>query len=380
MKGIDDLYVETNKFNEPKKFNFEYNPYYIELIEQVLNGVFNESEKKINKNCRIYVDGNLLNPYKSLNLLSEIINKKLVSINWFNLFKGKDFLFFINFAGEFSEDLLNVSKKYFKNEFNDGNYIIEHHVIFGKYNQTSFGIHIDDANDRVIHYNVGENDKKLFLKPFSEYVSINGESDMEYNEDILKGFTLHTINAGEVFVLPADYYHIGQSKEVSFNIVLALTKINNITRIDEYTKKIKKIISNKSEYDKSRKNFEHDDDMEEVLKSPSLISILNDFKYELISNSSFIEKPKVINNINLKTIQKSKFKFVNNIYTQNVDNFYYFYSNGYRCQVELVDYDEVCEVLKFDILDFNNYNIFDNSIKSSFILWLLHTKSILEVS
>lgn len=379
MNNIYDIFKKSNQFDEPKKFNSSYNPYNIEYINKVLDGILVSSNNKINKNCRIYIDGSLKNPFESLEILNEIVKKQIENVDWDKLFDGKEFLFFINFAGEFSEDLLNKSKEYFNGYFNEGDHLIEHHIIFGKYSQTSFGIHIDDANDRVIHYNIGQSSKTLFLKDFDSYVSKYGESDMYYDKTVLDGFTKYCIEPGEVFVLPANYYHIGQSPEVSFNIVLALTKINNITRIEEITKRLKNKYLNKNNYDKIRKNFNFNENSDELIKSQDFNSIYKSFIYELISNSSFIEKPKTETNFNFDIISKLKFVFTTKVYYYIENQNYFFYSNGYKCEITPNNFEEINKLLTSEIIDFEKIDLLDDSILSSFCLWLLYTKTIKEV-
>lgn len=229
MNFFNNLYNETKRFCQPCEKNYVNHPYTIGMVKECLDKL---AGTKINKSCRIYRDGRQLGTFEAKEFVDTLISyPSLESLNWDEVTGGGSFLIFVNYAALLSNSLSEASRKFisdFSAKFEPDGLYIEHHLIIGKYEETPFGVHIDDATDRVFHFNLGPYEKEMILWPRKEYLATYNGAARPLSSVSKKGAVTYRMEVGGCFFLPADYYHVGRSSHgVSIVIALALTRPNH---------------------------------------------------------------------------------------------------------------------------------------------------------
>lgn len=220
----------TERFAKPHVQSDVDHPYTKAMVLDCFSNLAASNQSRITRNCRIYVAGSLMCPFESQGLIRKLAEARSFDrIDWTKLFGGSEFLVFLNYAALYCADMLSASKTFlggFDRSFDRSGISIEHHVIVGKYAETSFGVHIDDATDRVFHFNLGPSEKCMELWPRREFLE-------RYNGDIARPRRLVThvsskkyqMPVGSSFFLPADYHHVGSSATgVSAVVALAVSR------------------------------------------------------------------------------------------------------------------------------------------------------------
>jgi hypothetical protein len=168
----------TERFSRPHVVLDAPHPYTDDMVLACLRTIGESGQSRITRNCRVYVEGAMLCPFASRDLLRRIAeNESIRSVDWSGLFDERDFLIFINHAALYAPDMLNASRAFvgaFDRRFGRSGISIEHHVIIGRYAETSFGVHIDDPTDRVFHFNLGPHAKSMSLWPRREFLTAYG--------------------------------------------------------------------------------------------------------------------------------------------------------------------------------------------------------------
>ncbi|OXS99077.1 hypothetical protein B7H23_12790 [Notoacmeibacter marinus] len=230
---FSEFYDATKRFRRPYGESIVTHPYTEAMVKECLDRLANEPDSKISKKCRIYRNGRQLGPFEAKEFIIEVSRfPTLASVAWEELTEGEPFLIFVNFAALLSHELSEASRRFigdFARRFEPEGISIEHHLIIGKYDETAFGVHIDDATDRVFHFNLGPSAKEMILWPREDYLaSYNGDLARPLKSVSTSGSQTHPMPVGGCFFLPADYYHVGRSPHgVSVVVSLALTRQNH---------------------------------------------------------------------------------------------------------------------------------------------------------
>ena len=235
---LDEIYFDlTNRFAFPavKQQVAKYFP--DTLVKECLDALAALPGSRSARNCRIYVDGRQLGPFEAKEVLGRVSEyPDLASIDWHAALQARSFFIFVNFAALFSEKLYEASRILlgdFCDRFEPDGVSVENHLIIGNYDETPFGVHVDDAADRVLHFNLGPAAKVMSLWPRDEYLA-------RYKDDAARPVRsvdsakseAHLMLPGSCFLLPADYYHVARSNEgVSVVVALALTRMSEPKRI-----------------------------------------------------------------------------------------------------------------------------------------------------
>lgn len=287
---IEDILKKSNFLDKPIVLDERYNPYSKEEVISVLIGVLSSSSNKTPRYFRLYVEGNLINNFESLIILKRVINTKLNDNELKHLFNGKDFLIFINYAGMYSDSLSRISKNFIKNCFDDFDCVIEHNIIIGKYDQTAFGIHIDDAGDRVIHFNVGESEKTFLLYDMESYSTKYGFNDQICEPNIEQEMSKFILKPRDVFTLPGSYYHVARSDNISVSVALAVTKLTSLSKLEYLSSEIKSELSKEVFEDNYRNSFLFNEKyIDKYLESCDLKYYYEQFYKKIMSNNLFID-------------------------------------------------------------------------------------------
>ncbi|RCW23339.1 hypothetical protein DFR48_107211 [Ciceribacter lividus] len=227
---FDQFYDATGRFRRPYGEKVVSHPYTEAMVKECLDRLANEPNSKISKRCRIYRNGRQLGPFEAKEFIVDVSRfPTLASVAWEEITAGEPFLIFVNFAALLSHELGEASRRFigdFGQRFEPDGISIEHHLIIGKYDETAFGVHIDDATDRVFHFNLGPSAKEMILWPREDYLaSYNGDVARPLKSVSMNGSQTYPMPVGGCFFLPADYYHVGRSPHgVSIVVSLALTR------------------------------------------------------------------------------------------------------------------------------------------------------------
>jgi hypothetical protein len=252
MDIFNEFYQKhTNRFEVPaSKIDVNY-PYHDGLVQECLNALANQKGFKIDKCCRIYIEGRHVGPFEAKCIIQKAASAGDVDkVNWDLIFSKNNFLIFINYAALFSKPLLQMSQQFvgeFCDQFEPDGVSIEHHIIIGRYAETAFGVHVDDPTDRVFHFNLGPAEKSLRLWPRHRYLEKYKEKiDRPLSMVSCDGSSEYKMPKGSCFFLPANYYHVGQSMDgISCVIALAFSKQSELLQYNAALSEITKGISRK---------------------------------------------------------------------------------------------------------------------------------------
>lgn len=190
-----------------------------------------------------------------------------------NEFCSSEFLAFVNKAGTWSEPIFRRFAR-LAAPLVDGHppssLSLELHVIIGRYAFTPFGIHLDERNDRVLHFNLGPGTKILHLWDRETYLRCNGDDSRCYEPARLlpEGTPYALAPDNSVFHLPAERFHVGSSAELSVTLSLAVTKRSRLDFVGDVGKRMTKILERSVESDVSFADFAP----EEVVQSGDLLA------------------------------------------------------------------------------------------------------------
>lgn len=105
-------------------------------------------------------------------------------------------------------------------------YSFEILLFVGNYGYTPFGAHFDDPNWGVIHFQLGPGTKVMTLWKSREYRAINGSTRNNYEpEKIVDRGTSFHIEAGDLFLLPPGYFHVGFTSDFSADIAIDIHRL-----------------------------------------------------------------------------------------------------------------------------------------------------------
>jgi hypothetical protein len=97
----------------------------------------------------------------------------------------------------------------------------------GNYGYTPLGIHQDRIGEDVFHFHLGPGPKVMYTWDEELYKSISGVMNNRTNiEELLPAANKYPFEAGDIFFMPWDKYHVGYSDEISLGLTMW---INNPT-------------------------------------------------------------------------------------------------------------------------------------------------------
>lgn len=330
----------TERFSTPHVVLDAPHPYTYEMVHACLRTIGESGQSRITRNCRVYVDGAMLCPFASLDLVRSIAkNEAIRDVDWSALFDRRDFMIFINCAALYAPEMLAASKRFvgtFDRRFGRSGVSIEHHVIIGRYAETSFGVHIDDPTDRVLHFNLGPHAKSMSLWPRREFLAAYGGdvARLRRNVEHAEPATF-AMPPGSSFFLPADYHHVGSSEGgVSIVVALAFSRQSDSLLLGEALRELRELVPSRT----ATSNYYHDftasleNDEDESLGRYDRVGLNTGHRHALarrLSNGSFDE----IVELRLPSIEAALGEYVwvdARIEIVEADEGIYVYSSGHR--------------------------------------------------
>jgi len=398
---IEDLYEQSNHFAVPTLKNI---PSFIENfttkeIHKLLIRIKDDPLACHRDLIRLYIDGKRKKRFSEKAFLADLPDLEIDLNKWLEIyFEGKDFLLFINYSGSWSNELAVLLANFsapLLEKFLPLSLSLESHVIIGRYQTTPFGVHIDDPNDRVIHFNLSENEKYLHLWDKEKYKKLTGSFDyIENMDEIQESRQTYRIKKNDAFVLPAAFYHVGESPEISTVFVLALTKLSKKDLIARVMNEMKNDLVDSVLSDVDYSHFETEEILEGMLEEKFLtlsksfhdcfLSALEKYKAKVKSNQYFVEMPLMIKNSS--SFELYKFNILEkeipfNIEYTAANNKIYLYARGHKfvCKARqsIINFIEHLKKEKVFFLKdlFKIEKNLSHDFKVKLINWLVSTSS-----
>ncbi|HWX49179.1 MAG TPA: hypothetical protein VNZ61_14070 [Roseomonas sp.] len=330
----------TERFSTPHVVFNAPHPYTDSMVLRCLRGIGNSGQSRITRNCRVYVEGAMLCPFASCDLVQRIAeNESIRDVDWSRLFDGREFLIFINRAALYVPEMLTASKAFvgaFDCRFGRSGISIEHHVIIGRYAETSFGVHIDDPTDRVFHFNLGPHTKSMSLWPRMEFLAAYGGdvARLRRNVDHAEPAT-YAMPPGSSFFLPADYHHVGSSDEgVSLVVALAFSRQSKGLLLDKALRELCDLVPSRTAASDYYGDFTASpaDDEDDLLTRYDRVGLHTAHRHALarrLSNNSFDE----ITEVSVPSIEAAVGTYVRvdaRVEIVEANEGVYVYSSGHR--------------------------------------------------
>jgi len=93
----------------------------------------------------------------------------------------------------------------------------------GNYGYTPFGIHLDDPFTNTVHFQLGPGAKRMVLFSPEIFHALNGPEKRSYDYDrLVPHGDCTVIQAGDAYLLPAHYYHVGVADEYSVGLAACI--------------------------------------------------------------------------------------------------------------------------------------------------------------
>jgi hypothetical protein len=101
-------------------------------------------------------------------------------------------------------------------------------LFIGNYGYTPFGVHRDRDERFIIHAHLGPATKTMTLWDPKDFRKITGSTASFFDPDAISAFGFHSeFGRGDMYVLPADFYHIGHTNGLSVGLAIAFVDLSN---------------------------------------------------------------------------------------------------------------------------------------------------------
>ena len=222
--------VEAPRLMEPLLIKQAFDPRLFDdrLFLELFEGMAANPERAISGLFRVYIDGMLSPKYEN-----EVLYTKPLPDEGFEAYVsratgGHKFGIVVNGAEQWSDPLARLAARVFAPVIEaqgEERSTVEVTLFIGNYGYTPFGIHIDDPYTAVVHFHAGPTTKAMTLFGKEEFHRLNGapKNCFEPRKLIPAGRTF-AIEAGDVFLLPPHYYHIGSTEGFSVGVAFAVSK------------------------------------------------------------------------------------------------------------------------------------------------------------
>lgn len=250
---------------------------------------------------RVFVNDNTENYY-----FRDIIHKNPPQKNenildWINkIFQKNKFCIIINTCECISEDVSIKVANFFKplyEKFGFPYFKMKTNLIVGNYDYTPLGIHIDYPNQRVVHFQLGNAKKMMYVWDNNKLNKLTGSNFNNYRD--VENFNKYKaiankycIEEGDLFLLPSGQYHLGEvlNNDISISLNVALhrqTKFNILNSVlNIYKNDIVKEIEDIDAYSFDPDKFDLD-----IVNSKLLNESLSHYSHFLESSLGFESTP-----------------------------------------------------------------------------------------
>ena len=222
----------SKDFNMPYKM-LEFFSDELVALSDIKNVVCQLSETHF-EDVRLFIKDKLsTDVFKTMMLNNKPKSEETVEDWAYRIFKDQPFAIVINEA-EAVDDKLSRKLVPFLDEFlSKYGYPVgglELGVFIGNYGYTPFGVHHDREIEGFFHFFLGPNTKRMYYWTEEEYLKANGGS-LEFNKDpvsILESASTFELKPGDLFYMPGNGFHIGDSPKLSIAVVLISRRYGSI--------------------------------------------------------------------------------------------------------------------------------------------------------
>ena len=210
---------------------FDVESFSEDIIFSLLSTLKEKSYQDGSSKFRLYIEGKENQAEEKRFLASERKMPESIEQYFMRISEGKKFGIVINGAQQWSDDISRFAAKVFEPFVEKYGYScasVEATLFVGNYGYTPFGIHIDDPYTHVVHFHLGPAPKSMTLFEPELFHQLNGPEKNCYQPENLIAFgDTYEISAGSVFLLPANYYHVGNTQSFSIGLALSISKNPN---------------------------------------------------------------------------------------------------------------------------------------------------------
>lgn len=219
----------TNDFSSPQVFKNVLTEDDISNLLLHVKEVLTESIKyKVARGFRIYVDGEV----DSVNLEylhnNPLLEGELLDDWVIRVFGTKKFGAILNSVQNYSTDLrANLGSKFIPliEKYGVPPHGLEVTLFLGNYGFTPLGFHKDPVGHKVTHLHLGPGPKEMYLIDSDKYQNelkhiTEGKGNCQKYNELIPYSDKHEFKAGDVFFMPIDTYHVGNSPEFSVGLTI----------------------------------------------------------------------------------------------------------------------------------------------------------------
>ncbi len=219
---LSSIYSDTSRLKTPHVIN----DVCTQDISKLRNAVYEmlENFDLEDKGFRLWIEGE-----KNENLKKTVVDNPIYKRDsledWSKeLFKDQKFGIILNSGQAYSKKSRDLILSYIKPLIDDripfGG--IDFSVFIGNYGWTPIGIHQDHKGSFVLHFHLGPGKKTMYMWEHSNYEK---NFKKNYNLEQIEGLIpfadyICEFEEGDVFFMPWDFYHIGNSENLSIGLTV----------------------------------------------------------------------------------------------------------------------------------------------------------------
>ncbi len=226
----EKLLDDTRNLLEPCHYHNFFDENFLSESD-VLDFLHSIQTEKASANVRVFIDQGRRADYED-GFFKCSINKEDTVTSWVKrLFKDHKFGIVIGQAEQFNDKVAQKCAQFFEPIFQKVGLPLGGATItffIGNYGFTPFGVHKDMEEKSIFHFHIGPGKKEMYLWNESDYKEATGTTGSFFEPDkIVEKAKKYTILPYDLFHLPASYYHIGYTDELSIGMALVLIDITN---------------------------------------------------------------------------------------------------------------------------------------------------------
>ncbi|MCX6107374.1 MAG: hypothetical protein NTY08_16235 [Proteobacteria bacterium] len=225
------LREKSDNFTRPFVFKSCFDDEFISLsdVYQVLNNL--PSKTLYHKNIRLYLGPGLAPRESVSHYLKPILDGEGIEEWSSRVFGSYPFGLIINNCQLFHDPLSRriatlCDQIYRLVGFPPGG--IQAALFIGNYGYTPFGVHRDRDERFIIHAHLGPGTKTMTLWDPKYFRKTTGSTASFFDPDSISASGTHSeFGPGDMYVLPADFYHIGHTNGLSVGLAIAFVGLSN---------------------------------------------------------------------------------------------------------------------------------------------------------
>lgn len=222
----NQLYSDSEQFTKATSFHEVFTQDDIRFIESRLKVVLNTflTLGELNKGIKVYVDKQLRNDYP-MKMAEQKPTKKESLQDWcHSIFGEEKFGVVFNSLESYDNKLVERMCKIIHPLLEKAGMPLgglSFLFFMGNYGFTPFGIHKEAKGEEGFLFHMGPNNKTFYTWDIEEYNAIEHNTEVFHNvEDMLPMAKSYELSPKSVMFIPNHLYHIANTEEFSFSVVM----------------------------------------------------------------------------------------------------------------------------------------------------------------